>query len=75
MDSFLMAGTTLTGCLDLFALNVSTSFATEFSTLCKISPHSAHKSLELFKKFYEHLNDTPTARKICYLISSLKLIA
>lgn len=30
---------------------------------------------ELFKKFYEHLNDTPTARKICYLISSLKLVA
>ena len=30
---------------------------------------------ELFKKFYEHLNDTPTARKICYLISSLKMVA
>ena len=30
---------------------------------------------ELFKKFYEHLNDTPTARKICYLISSLNMVA
>ena len=30
---------------------------------------------ELFKKFYEHLNDTPTARKICDLISSLKMAA
>lgn len=30
---------------------------------------------ELFKKFYEHLNDTPTARKICYLISSLRMVA
>ena len=32
-------------CLDLFALNVSTRFATEFSTLCKSAPHSAHRSL------------------------------
>ena len=30
---------------------------------------------ELFKKFYEHLNDTPTARKVCYLISSLNMVA
>ena len=59
-----MVGLMMQGCLDLFALNVSTSFATEFSTLCKISPHSAHKSLELFKKYYEHLNDTPVSRKI-----------
>ena len=30
---------------------------------------------ELFKKFYEHLNDTPITRKICYLISSLNMVA
>ena len=30
---------------------------------------------ELFKRYYEHLNDTPTARKICYLISSLNMVA
>ena len=36
-------------CLDLFALNVSTCFATEFSTLCKSTPHSAHRSLELWQ--------------------------
>ena len=36
-------------CLDLFALNVPTCFATEFSTLCKSTPHSAHRSLELDK--------------------------
>ena len=34
-------------CLDLFALNVSTCFATEFLTLCKSTPHSAHRPLEL----------------------------
>ena len=36
-------------CLDLIALNVSMCFATEFSTLCKSTPHSAHRSLELGK--------------------------
>jgi hypothetical protein len=30
---------------------------------------------ELFKKFYEHLNDTPVAGKICHLISSLDMAA
>ena len=30
---------------------------------------------ELFKKYYEHLNDTPVSRKICYLISSLRMVA
>ena len=34
----------------------------------------AHR-FELYKKYYEHLNDTPVTRKICYLISSLKMIA
>ena len=36
--------------LDTNALNVHTSFATEFSTLCKSTPHSAHRSLELQKE-------------------------
>ncbi|MBR1942996.1 hypothetical protein IJ843_04615 [bacterium] len=30
---------------------------------------------ELFERYYEHLNDTPTARKIYYLISSLNMVA
>ena len=34
----------------------------------------AHR-FELFRKYYEHLNDTPVALKICYLISSLKMVA
>ena len=34
------------GCLDLFALNVSTCFACRFSIFGKSSPHSAHRSLE-----------------------------
>ena len=33
--------------LDTNTLNVPTSFATEFSTLCKSTPHPAHRSLEL----------------------------
>ena len=36
-------------CLALFALNVSTCFATELKTLCKSTSHSAHRSLELDK--------------------------
>ena len=30
---------------------------------------------ELYKKYYEHLTDTPITRKMCYLISSLKIVA
>ena len=30
---------------------------------------------ELLKKYDEHLNDTSITRKICYLISSLKIVA
>ena len=67
MINLFIAELTLTGCLDLFALNVSTSFATEFSTLCKISPHFAHKSLELFERYYNHVNSIDS-KKICYLI-------
>ena len=33
-----------------FALNVSTSFATEFSSLCKSLPLSTHRLLELQKE-------------------------
>ena len=35
---------------------------------------NAHR-FELFKKFYEHLNDNIVTRKICYLISSLDIAA
>ena len=30
---------------------------------------------ELFKKYYEHLNDTPVIEKICYLIYALNMTA
>ena len=42
-------------CLDLFALNVTSDFASRnFRSFCKNPPHSAHRSFELLKCAFAH---------------------
>ena len=42
-------------CLDVFALNVTSDFASKnVSSFCKSPPHSAHRSLELLKSTFAH---------------------